>query len=168
MDYFSLFQIPASLIVDAASIKKRFYELSRKYHPDFFGNSTKEDQEEALQQTALLNKAFKTLTNTDELLAYVLKENDLLLDNEKYMLPQDFLMEMIELNEKVMDAKMEDNLLVIDECKLLIITYQKTIYEPVKTIFENTTTATFTQEALLQVKEYYFKKKYLQRILDGL
>jgi molecular chaperone HscB len=38
------------------------------------------------------------------------------------------------------------------------------IYEPVKEIIENYQDGITTEKELLQVKEYYFKKKYLDRI----
>jgi len=55
MDYFELFNIPVSLFVDASSIKKKFYELSRKYHTEFFSNTSEEEQSEALEMSAMLN-----------------------------------------------------------------------------------------------------------------
>jgi molecular chaperone HscB len=43
-------------------------------------------------------------------------------------------------------------------------TIQNAIYTPVKAILE-ANSIDITKEAMLQVKEYYYKKKYLDRIL---
>ena len=96
MDYFELFNIPLSLFVDASSIKKRFYELSRKYHPDFFSNTSEEEQSEALEMSAMLNKALKVFSTPEETIKYVLQLKGLLEAEEKYQLPPDFLMDVMD------------------------------------------------------------------------
>jgi molecular chaperone HscB len=57
-----------------------------------------------LEITANLNKAFKTFQNSDDTIKYVLQLKGLLEEEEKYQLPPDFLMEVLEINEKLMDA----------------------------------------------------------------
>lgn len=99
---------------------------------------------------------------------YVLQLKGLLAEEEKYQLPPDFLMEMMELNEQLMDAQLEADKVVIEAMKQQINAVQDQIYAPVKTIIEGFDAVNTTEEALLQVKEYYFKKKYLSRILEGL
>ena len=42
------------------------------------------------------------------------------------------------------------------------------LYKEVESIIENYDDATATHADLLKLKEYYFKKKYLQRILERL
>ena len=99
MNYFEVFDIPVQLIIDKAALKKKFFELSRRYHPDYFIQQEPAAQQQALEQSALINKAFKTFTNRDETIKYVLELKGLLTENEKYDLPPEFLMEMMELNE---------------------------------------------------------------------
>ena len=165
MDYFELFNIPVSLFVDASSIKKRFYELSRKYHPDFFSNTSEEEQSEALEMSAMLNKALKVLSNPEETIKYVLQLKGLLEEEEKYQLPPDFLMDVIELNELLMDAKMEGDEAKKTALKEQIANLQTEIYEPVKSIVEHYQEGITSEKELLQVKKYYFQKKYLARML---
>jgi len=168
MTYFELFNIPVSLQVDAAVVKTKFYELSRKYHPDFFSQATEAEQEEALEKSSLLNKAFKVFSNKDETLKYVLQLKGLLENEEKYQLSPDFLMEMMELNETLTDAKMDADEEKVASCKLQVSNFEKELYEDVKSIIEHFKDGISTQEELLQVKDYYFKKKYLSRILSSL
>ena len=80
-------------------------------------------------------------------------------EEEKYELPPDFLMEVLDINEEVMDAAAPDPQLLnrLDEL-------QKEIYEPVQDIIENYEEAVHQEKELLRVKEYYYKKKYLDRI----
>ena len=168
MDYFELFNIPVSLFVDASSIKKKFYELNRKYHLDFFSNTSEEEQSEALEMSAMLNKALKVLSNPEETIKYVLQLKRLLEEEEKYQLPPDFLMDVMELNEQLMDAKMEGDAAKTTALKEQIESLQTTIYEPVKSIVEHYQEGITTEKELLQVKKYYFQKKYLVRMLSSI
>ena len=168
MNYFELYNIPVSLQVDATTLKQKFYELSRKYHPDFFTNATEEEQAEVLEKSSMVNKAFKVFTHSDELIKYVLVLKNLLEEEEKYQLPNSFLVDVMEINEALMDAKMEDNKETMTNLETEIAHLQLKIYEPVKQIVEHYKEGITTQEELLQVKEYYYKKKYLNRILSTL
>jgi molecular chaperone HscB len=168
MNYFELYNIPVSLKPDIQIVKQRFYELSRKYHPDFASQGSEDEQADALEKSSLVNKAYKTFNNADETIKYVLQSKQLLEEEEKFELPPEFLMEVIELNEQLVDAKMEQETSGLSNIKLQINTLQTEIYEPVKNIIENYKEGTTTTEELLQVKEYYFKRKYLNRILEGL
>ncbi len=165
MNYFELYNLPILLHVDAATIKQKFYELSRKYHPDFYTAATADEQADMLQKSSDINKAFKTLSNADETIKYTLQLKGLLEEEEKYQLPNAFLMEMLELNEQAMDAKMEGDTAKQQQLQAAIHQLSTTIYEPVKQIVEHYQESATTEKELLQVKEYYFKKKYLNRIL---
>jgi molecular chaperone HscB len=168
MNYFELYNLPITLKVDAIQLKQKFYELSRKHHPDFFTNASEEEQAEVLEKSSLINKAFKTFLKEEATIKYVLQLKELLADDEKYQLSANFLMEVMELNELLMEAKMEANSTAVANLKSQISNFQSTIYEPVKEIVEHYKEGITTQKELLQVKEYYYRKKYLARILDGL
>ena len=159
MNYFELFDIPVSLKIDKASLSKKYFELQKKYHPDFYTQSTDEEKLEALEKSSLINKALKTFQNEDETIKYVLQQKQLLEEEEKYALPPDFLMEMLELNEAVME---EDAAIITKK----IAGVEDELYAVVEAIIDNYKEGITTDQELLQVKEYYYKKKYLQRILD--
>lgn len=165
MNFFELFDIPVTLKPDQALVKQRFYELSRKYHPDFHGQASDEEQAEALEKASQVNTAYKVFTHADETIKYVLKLKGLLEEEEKYQLTPDFLMEMMDLNEQALDVSEQAD---ADRLQQTIQQTQKEIYEPVAKIVENYQEGTTTEKELLQVKEYYYRKKYLDRILAGL
>ncbi len=164
MDYFELFNIPVSLSVDKDSIKKKFYELSRKYHPDFYSQASEEEHADVLEKSAMINKAFKTFNDGGETIKYVLQLKGLLEEEEKYQLPKDFLMEVMDVNEQLTDAKMAGDETLLQSIKQEIANLKIAIYEPVESIVEHYKEGITIQEELLQVKEYYFKKKYLDRM----
>lgn len=162
MNYFELFEIPVQLKVQTAHLSTRFFELSKKYHPDYFVGEHDLAQAESLENSALLNKAWKTFQNPNETIKYVLQLKGLLEEEEKYELPPDFLMEVLEINEQIMDGTDIENL------RPQIENLKSEIYAPVKHIVENYKEDVNTEEELLQVKEYYYKKKYIDRIMREL
>ena len=166
MNYFEIFGIPIQLKVDKNELPKKFFELSRKFHPDFYANTTPSEQNRALEITANLNKAFKTFQSPEDTIKYVLQLKDLIEEEEKYQLPPDFLMEVLEINEKLMDA--EDDPALKLSLQSAIDNLQAEIYEPVKDTMEHYEDGVTTEKELLQVKEYYYKKKYLHRIQQQL
>ena len=164
MTYFELFEIPVQLQVDIKQLSRKFLQLSRRYHPDFFTQDTPEAQEEALQQSALLNKAWNVFQQPDEILAYVLKLKGLLTEQEKFQLDPAFLMEMMDINEAIeeKDPTRQASL------KVRLEELQQAIYAPVKKIVEEYQEGVTTEADLLKIKAYYFQKKYLDRISSSL
>ena len=157
MNHFELFGLPVSFKIDGSKLALKYFELQKKYHPDFFTQGTEYEQEQALETSSQVNKAYKIFRNEDETIKYVLQLKGLLQEEEKYQLPPDFLMEMMELNEELS----ENSAGQINEI-------EKTLYTAVQPIIDNYDDAATTTADLLKVKEYYYKKKYLQRILDRL
>jgi molecular chaperone HscB len=165
MNYFELFEIPVSLFVNPSAVQKKFYELSRKFHPDYYAQAEEAEQSEVLEKSSMVNKAWKTFQNPDTTIRYVLELHNLIEEEEKYQLDPEFLMEVMEINEELMD---------VDEAAGLKRTREKAnellsrIYEEVRPQIENYNDSKISREDLLGVKDYYFRKKYIYRILDAL
>jgi molecular chaperone HscB len=64
-------------------------------------------------------------------------------------------MEVMELNENLSENSV-----------VAIADFEQDIYAAVSNIIEHYNDATASTQDLLRLKEYYYKKKYLQRILD--
>jgi len=166
MNYFELYGIPVSLKVDGASLKKKYYELSREFHPDFHLQSDAVKQEEILQKSADVNRAYKIFQNEDSTIRYVLMMKGIMEEEEKYALKPDFLMEVMELNEQLMDIEMDGNDDGLNDAEIEAKQLLNKIHEDVEMDIENYKEGLSEEEGLLRVKDYYYKKKYLQRILD--
>ncbi|MFZ6025674.1 MAG: Fe-S protein assembly co-chaperone HscB [Bacteroidota bacterium] len=160
MNHFELFNLPITLTVSTSGLSKKYFELQRKYHPDRFVQATEVEQEEALQLSAQVNKAFKTLKDQDEIIKYVLQLKGLLEEEEKYQLSPDFLMEVMELNEELEEGMTDAIQTKIDQLK-------NKLYATVETIITNYQENITTEKELLQVKEYYFRKKYIDRMVGN-
>lgn len=158
MNYFELFDIPEALLVDKTQLARRYFELQKKYHPDFYTGATEAEKAEVLEKSAQVNKAFKTFQNTDATIQYVLQLKGLVEEEEKFALPPDFLMEMMELNETLTETG--------DLPPGTLETIEDALYEGVSPIIEGYSYSGTTAEELAQLKEYFYKKKYLLRIKE--
>jgi molecular chaperone HscB len=97
--YFEIFELPRSLALDAADLDKRFYALSRKYHPDLFSRRPAAEQQEALDRAAILNDAYRTLKDPIKRAQYVLRlEGFDPEDPASKTVPPELLEEVFELN----------------------------------------------------------------------
>src|SRR5215203_6516625 len=166
MNYFELYGLPVLMKVDPSEIKSKFYELNRKYHPDFHAKSDEVSQAEALEKSADINKAYKIFQNTDDTIKYVLQMKDLIHDEEKYELDPEFLIEVMDINEQLMELESGADKEALEACEQQTKELLTQIYNDVEQIVENYQEGITTEKELLQVKAYYYKKKYLQRILD--
>lgn len=61
VDYFSVLGLRRTPVVDEAALTQLYYDLSRRLHPDLYQTGTAEEKEASLKNTALLNRAYRTL-----------------------------------------------------------------------------------------------------------
>ena len=62
-DYFAFLGLPRRLTIDAQDLEKRFRELSRKFHPDYYYNAAPAERLASLERSSYLNDAYRTLKN---------------------------------------------------------------------------------------------------------
>lgn len=160
MNYFELFGFEVAPVIDKKLLSEKYFVLQRQNHPDFFTQSNEADQEEALQQSANINKAFTTFQNEDKTVEYFLQVKGIVETDEKYQLPPDFLMEMMDINE-TLDEK--DGVTVTAE----LAEIEKEMYAAIEGILKDPSLHN-DPASLEKLKLYYYKKKYIQRILARL
>jgi len=170
MNYFEWFGLPISFNPDQAVVKRKFYELSKKYHPDFYINQPVEVQDEMLENATITNKAYQTLSKPELFLPYVLSLKGLLQDGEQEQLPPDFLLEMMEINEALMELEFD-----VDTQKLAALEAEVAQLEAaISDEFEqyalnfDALSDENQQASLLKIKDAYFRQKYVLRIRDSL
>lgn len=159
MNYFELFGLPVAPSVDRSLLARKYFLLQKESHPDFFIQGSEDEKEEALQQSAHINRAFNIFQQEEKTIEYFLELTGMIKAGEKYNLPPDFLMEMMEINEALADADGE----II---KKRVQDYEADLNASIKPILKSYRADATTGALLLQLKEYYYKKKYLNRILE--
>jgi molecular chaperone HscB len=169
MNYFELYEIPVSFLADEILIKQKYYANSKKYHPDFFINESEDKQAEVLQLSTLNNEAYRLLTDFDKRVAYILTLSGQISDAEKFVLPSDFLMEMMDINEKMMELSAND-VLAITEVTNEIAILEKSLNSYLQASCKQFDAHDHNDQAavLLTIKDAYYRKKYLLRIKDSL
>jgi molecular chaperone HscB len=95
MKLYGALGLEPALALDMEDVKKRFYERSRQWHPDRFSRASAAEQEQALEMTAVLNDAFRTLRDPIARAEYFLKERGMELSKDA---PAELLEEVFELN----------------------------------------------------------------------
>lgn len=72
-DYFTFFGLPRKLTIAPQELERRFRELSRKFHPDYFYNAPPTERLASLERSSYLNDAYRALrtpaTRIEHLLA---------------------------------------------------------------------------------------------------
>lgn len=102
MDYFTLFGLPVSYVIDTASLSAHYQDLQRQFHPDKFASHSQANQLAALQQSATINQAWQTLRHPLNRAEYLLSLHGFDLVNEQHTLRDSaFLLEQLELREEL-------------------------------------------------------------------
>lgn len=164
MNYFDFYELPVSFYLDEAALKRKFLQNSKAYHPDFHTLSDESTQERALELASLNTAAFKVLSDFDRRMEYILQLKGVLEEGQNNQLPNDFLMEMMEINEKVMDLQFDFDAATLEAIKTAISTIEKSVFEEVKPILEKYDEKQTNQEEIEKIKIFYLKNKYLLRI----
>ena len=121
VDYFSFFGLPPKLNINVPALEKDFYELSRRLHPDLNARAGSMEQEWSLEQSSLLNDAYRTLRDPIKRTQYLLHLEGIALEEQsksateqaratgevkKQIVPPDLLEEVFELNMQLEELKM--------------------------------------------------------------
>lgn len=167
MNYFEFYAIPESFTPDQASLKKKFYALSKEYHPDFHANEPDERQQEILELSTLNNKAYHILSDPAKRLEYILRSHDLVAEGAKPQLPADFLMEMMDLNERLMEVENAEQIAGITAEALAIENDMQKELDSLTADYE-TLSDTAKEDRLNKIADIYYRQKYLLRIKESL
>src|SRR5688500_19523799 len=103
-DYFTFFGIPRRLNLDAQDLERRFRDLSRQFHPDYFYNAPPAERLASLERSSYLNDAFRTLRNPVSRIEHLLAIEGLAPatgDGGNATVPPSLLEEVFELNEQL-------------------------------------------------------------------
>lgn len=72
-DYFVFFGLPRKLTIDLADLERRFRDLSRHFHPDYFYNASPAERLASLERSSYLNDAYRVLRQPIDRVEYLLK-----------------------------------------------------------------------------------------------
>jgi molecular chaperone HscB len=101
LDYFSLLGLPRSPVVDESALTQRYYDLSRRLHPDLYQTGTAEEKAASMKNTALLNRAYRTLRDLVQRSQYWLELQGEQLGKDNNRVPPALAALVFEVQEKL-------------------------------------------------------------------
>lgn len=125
VDYFTFFGFPRKLELDTAALEKEFYALSRRLHPDVYAQAESQERQWSLEQSSLLNDAYRTLKDPIRRTEYLLRLEGVALEEQskqateqarttgelkKQAVPPDLLEEVFELNMHLEELRAQKKL----------------------------------------------------------
>jgi len=168
MNYFEFFDLPIRLNVKQDELKKRYLANSKKYHPDFHTQAEAAEQTRILELSSLNNEAYRTLSSFDSRLKYVLELQDILEPEGQNKLPQDFLMEMMDLNEALMELEMDFDAERFQQTRAQIQNFEQQLRTDMAPVMDKFDRGVPDAAIAEQLKDFYLKRRYLLRIQENL
>jgi molecular chaperone HscB len=91
--------------VEGKQLTRALLDLSRRVHPDYFATAPEDQRELAERASAALNEAYEVLNDDFRRADWLVRSLGGPTDAEERQMPQAFLMEVLEWNEVVEEAR---------------------------------------------------------------
>ena len=167
INYFEFFGIDQAFFIDEDALRKNFIANSRKYHPDFHTLSNDTQQDEVLELSTINNDGYNVLKDPFRRMQHLLSLEGKMPEEGQATVPQDFLMEMMEINEALMELEFDENY----SKQASVIQSIKDMEDALSKDGEMAMLAWDKdhEDAFLdQVVEYFLKMKYIKRLKEQL
>lgn len=168
MNYFEFYGLPVSFLTDQEQLKKKFYEHSRSYHPDFHTLASEEHQATVLEKSTLNNQAYRVLSDFDQRMKYILDLFGKLKEEGENKVPDDFLMEMMELNEGVMELEMEPSPEKKEDLIRQTDDISQASLDEIRPLLAREHVEELDEAEWSLISAYYLKNRYLRRLRENI
>ena len=101
LDHFEVLQVPKHYTINSAELRKTYLELSRRFHPDRFGQRSVKERRLAVEKSASINTAYKTLLDPIKRAEYLLSQEAGMKDLDKLRADFSVLEEVLEKREEI-------------------------------------------------------------------
>ncbi len=167
MNYFEIFEIPISLRIDKDALKRKYFKLSKTFHPDRFINEPQKEQDKALLRSSEINEAYKTLKDEYSRIEYLLRISDIL-SSENEQLDPVFLMEIMEINESMDTLSTSFDKSNFNKLNNEVEAYETQLRTMAYNVINQDIIELSDISSLELLKAYYLKMKYILRIKKNL
>jgi molecular chaperone HscB len=104
--HFELFGLAPAFALDLARLEAAYRDIQSKVHPDRFAQAGDAERRASMQMTTRVNEAYRTLKSPVQRAKYLLELNGVDVGFEtNTAMPREFLMEQMEIREKLEEAK---------------------------------------------------------------
>jgi molecular chaperone HscB len=169
-NYYQLFNLPQSFLVDQDELAKNYRQLQRELHPDKFASKSASEQRMSVQFTSLVNGAYQTLKSPLlsaeyllELAGHPVNSDSFTIDDGEFLFKQmEWREHLADLSHDLKSAKI-DALTVsaqLDELMLDVIKEKQQLID----IYEKKYNDTLYDEAKQCVAKLHFVEKMFVNI----
>uniref|UniRef100_A0A8C1E3A5 HscB mitochondrial iron-sulfur cluster cochaperone n=2 Tax=Cyprinus carpio TaxID=7962 RepID=A0A8C1E3A5_CYPCA len=153
-NYFDILNCEQKFSLNTQKLQKRYVELQRSLHPDNFSQKSSKEQEYSEEQSALVNKAYRTLQKPLSRAVYMLELRGVLLEEGTDATADPaFLLELLEINESLAETQSQDKVSAIG----------RSVREKLKDLTERMNSS-LNKGDLLTAKELLAQMKYFTNI----
>ncbi|KAI8896821.1 hypothetical protein BC833DRAFT_595960 [Globomyces pollinis-pini] len=115
LNYTDTFNIPNQFNIDLKQLKLEFLKLQQQLHPDNFSTKSKDERVISEEQSSYVNKAYETLKDPLSRAQYMLALKGKNIHEGHMNVKQDFLLEVMEIQEDIEDCERQELDQYIDE-----------------------------------------------------
>ena len=101
IDYFRFMGLQRKLNIDLTELERRYYELSKRFHPDYYQNQSGFERLVSRDKSSLLNEAYATLKDPMRRAEYMMRLEGINIEKNNTHLSPDFIAEVFGLQEKI-------------------------------------------------------------------
>ena len=110
-NYFQLFEIECSVLIDHEVLEKKYLSFQKNFHPDKYVNGSDQEKRISLQITSYINEAYQILKNDYLKSIYLLKIKGFEVDDQNNTISDpEFLMHQMELREESEEIQLKQDI----------------------------------------------------------
>jgi len=159
-NFFALFDLPVSFDVDLNALSARYREAQRAAHPDKFANASETERRLSVQIAARINEAYRVLKDPLSRGRYLLELHGVALNDTDTAFDGAFLMEQMELRERLADVKNSAD--PVQQLRIIaddIIAHDKSLVTQLASLLSEAST-----ESLQQARDVSRKLQFFRRL----
>lgn len=167
-DYFALFGLERKLNLSVDDLQRRFYDLSRKLHPDRFMRSPEVERQYSLDASSVLNDGYRTLKDPIKRAQYVLKQEGFDIGEQRSKdVPPELLEEVFELNMALEEIRGGDESVrpQLEQAETNFTNIMGDVDQQLQRLFEIYDGAP-DRATLSEIRGVLNRRKYIQNLLN--
>lgn len=158
---FELFGLPETFRISADDLRTAYLRAIKAHHPDKYLQDPVA-HERALKTSADIHEAYQVLSKPLDLIGFMLRKKGVL--DEKEALPQDFLFEMMDLNEQLDELEHARDEKILATLQLELQNWEAQLTEKLHQSIEKQEDG--GEGNLIPIKDSYLKMKYILRLKE--
>lgn len=163
-DYFALFDLPRRYAVDRNTLEDRYLQRAAVVHPDRFSQAASSERRKAMEASAELNAAYRTLRDPVQRAEYLVRLGGIDLDSSHPTtgapkMPEAFLIDMIDRRDAIEEARANGT--------RALSSYRNRVEEEAEDTLDLALEA-LERDDVREAARLLVVRRYLQRLLDEL